>query len=207
MILLLMLAVALLLTAPLALALRRPRTLQNRREAALALHRAQLVELSRDFDEGRIGGPEFQAAKLEVERRLLAADASATPALNGDARLLLITTIIVLPIAAFALYLPGSTPSVPSEPHAQWAARQQLEAAKMDQIITILRTHLAGVDPNSVDASQGQAYLAEALAEKAGAITPEALALFQQSLAHAPDDASWRALDEQRLAQAKAAGE
>jgi cytochrome c-type biogenesis protein CcmH len=207
MILLLMLAVALLLTTPLALALRRPRTVQNRREAAIALHRAQLVELSRDFDEGRIGGPEFQAARLEVERRLLTADASVSPALNGDARLLLITTIIALPIAAFALYLPGSTPNVPSEPHAQWAARQAAQNARMDQIITILRAHLAGIDPNSVDASQGQAYLAEALAEQAGAITPEALALYQQSLAHAPADASWRAIDEQRLAQAKAAGQ
>ena len=61
------------------------------------------------------------------------------------------------------------------------------------------------VDPNSADASQGQAYLAEALSEQAGAITPEALALFQQSLANAPEDASWRPLDEQRIGQAQAA--
>jgi cytochrome c-type biogenesis protein CcmH len=207
MILLLMLAVALLLTAPLALALRKPRALQNRREAALALHRAQLTELSRDLEEGRIGAPEYQAAKLEVERRLLTADATATPALNGDARLLLITTIIALPIAAFALYLPASTPGVPSEPHAQWVAQQAAQNAKMANVITILRAHLATVDPNSVDASQGQAYLAEALAEQAGGITPEALALFKQSLAHAPPGASWRTLDTQRIAEAEAAAQ
>ena len=65
--------------------------------------------------------------------------------------------------------------------------------------------HLAGADANSVDASQGQAYLAEALAEEAGAITPEALSLFQESLAHAPQNASWRALDLQRIAQAQTA--
>ena len=29
-------------------------------------------------------------------------------------------TLIAVPIVAFALYLPGSTPNVPSEPHAQW---------------------------------------------------------------------------------------
>jgi cytochrome c-type biogenesis protein CcmH len=207
MILLLMLALALLFTAPLIFAFWRPRSLPNRRDAALALHRAQLTELSRDLEEGRIGGPEYQAARLEVERRLLAADATATPALNGDARLLLVATIIALPIAAFALYLPGSTPTAPSEPHAQWAARQAAQNQKLGNIIAILRAHLAAEDPNSADSSQGQAYLAEALAEEAGAITPEALALYQQSLAHAPENSSWRALDEQRIAQAQAAGE
>jgi cytochrome c-type biogenesis protein CcmH len=203
MILLLMLGVALALTAPLLFALRRPRALRNRREAALALHRAQLGELVRDRDEGRIGATEYHAAKLEVERRLLAADGAKTPELNGDARLLLTATIVALPFAAFALYLPGSTPRVPSEPHAQWAAQQEVQQARMNQVIALLRGHLASIDPNSVDASQGQAYLAEALAEQAGTITPEALALFQQSLAHAPAEASWRALDEQRIAQAQ----
>jgi cytochrome c-type biogenesis protein CcmH len=203
MIMLLMLGVALVFTAPLLLALRRPRALRNRREAAIALHRAQLDELTRDRDEGRIGAAEYQAAKLEVERRLLTADGSKAPELNGDARLLLGATIIALPVAAFALYLPGSTPRVPSEPHAQWAAQAAMQQARMNQIIFMLRTHLASIDPNSVDASQGQAYLAEALAEQAGTITPEALSLFQLSLAHAPADASWRALDEQRIAQAQ----
>ena len=205
MIYLLMLALALALTAPLAIAFRKPRTLRNRREAALALHRAQLGELDRDRAENRIGATEYQGAKLEVERRMLAADGFAAPALNGDARVLLIVTAVALPIAAFALYLPGSTPDVPSEPHTQWVARQTAENAKLDQFIAILRAHLAKVDPASPDASQGQAYLAEALAEEAGAITPEALKLFQQSLATAPADASWRALDVQRIAQAQAA--
>ncbi len=199
-----MLAVALLLTAPLAWALRKPRAVRNRREAAPSLHRAQLAELARDAGEGRIGPAEYAAAKLEVERRLLAADASATPALNGDARLLLITTMVALPIAAFALYLPGSTPAAPSMPHAQWVAQQAVRNARLGQFIAMLSAHLASIDPNSVDASQGQAYLAEALAEQAGMITPQAYALFQQSLAHAPADASWRGLDEQRIAQAQA---
>lgn len=207
MIYLYMLAVALMFTAPLGWALRKPRALQNRREAALALHRAQLTELVRDLAEGRIGPAEYQAAKLEVERRVLAAGATAAPALNGDARLLLITTMIALPIAAFALYLPGSTPHAPSAPHAQWVQQQQAQDVQLDRFIGILSAHLQAIDPNSADASEGQAYLAEALAERAGTITPQALALFQQSLAHAPAAASWRALDEQRISQAQAAGQ
>jgi len=200
-----MLALALVLTAPLALAFRPPKFLQNRREAALATHRAQLAELQRDHDESRIGEAEYKAARLEVEHRLLAADGLTAPHLTGNAKPLLIATVIALPVMAFALYLPGSTPTVPSEPHTQWVARQAAENARLDQFISMLRARLAQVDPNSADASQGQAYLAEALSEEAGAITPEALALFQQSLAHAPEDASWRPLDEQRIGQARAA--
>jgi cytochrome c-type biogenesis protein CcmH len=64
---------------------------------------------------------------------------------------------------------------------------------------------LATENPNSVDASQGEAYLAEALSEQAGTITPEALALFKQSLANAPASASWQPLDQERIAQAQPA--
>lgn len=200
-----MLALALALTAPLALAFHPPKFLKNRREAALATHRSQLAELARDHEQGRIGEAEYRAAKLEVERRLLAADSVAAPQLTGNAKPLLIAVIIALPVMAFALYLPDSTPSVPSEPHEQWVAQQAAQKARLDKVIAALRTHLAQVDPNSANASQGQAYLAEALSEEASTVTPEALALFQQSLAYAPQDASWRPLDEQRIAQAKAA--
>ncbi len=205
MILLIMLGLALLLMLPLAFIFIPGLGVRTRREAALALHRAQLVELQHEHADERIGNVEYEAAKLEVERRLLAADALTPAPMNGNARLLLIGTLVALPIMGFALYLPGSTPGVPSEPHAAWAARQAAEDKKLDKIISILRLHLAQVAPDSANASQGQAYLAEALTEKAGAITPEALALFRQSLAHAPQNASWRALDSQRIAQAEAA--
>jgi cytochrome c-type biogenesis protein CcmH len=205
MILAAMLALALVLAAPLALAFRPPIFPQNRREAALATHRAQLAELTREHEQGRIGAAEYKAARLEVERRLLAADALAAPPLTGNAKPLLIAVMLLLPLAAFALYLPGGTPAIPSEPHAQWVARQAAAQAKLAQMVILLRAHLAGVDPDSADASQGQAYLAEALSEQAGRITPEALALFRQSLAHAPPGASWRALDEQRITEAESA--
>ncbi|HTJ89570.1 MAG TPA: c-type cytochrome biogenesis protein CcmI [Acidocella sp.] len=203
MIFLYMLGLALVLTTPVAFAFRGGRA-RDRRMAALAIHRAQLDELSRDLADQRIGAPEYAAAKLEVERRLLAADSLKERPLNGNARLLLILTLIAVPLAAFALYLPGSTPYVPSEPHAQWLAKEQAANAQLDRLIVLLRARLAGEPADSVDASQGQAYLAEALAERSGTITPEALALFKQSIAHAPANASWRSLDAQRIAQAQA---
>jgi cytochrome c-type biogenesis protein CcmH len=200
MILLYMLGLALVLTTPVAFAFRGGRA-RDRRVAALAIHRAQLDELGRDLADQRIGAPEYAAAKLEVERRLLAADSLKERPLNGNARLLLILTLIAVPLAAFALYLPGSTPYVPSEPHAQWLAKEQAANAQLDRLIVLLRARLAGEPADTVDASQGEAYLAEALAERAGTITPEALALFKQSIAHAPANASWRTLDAQRITQ------
>ncbi|HEY1857946.1 c-type cytochrome biogenesis protein CcmI [Acidocella sp.] len=202
MIFLYMLGLSLVLMTPLAFAYRGGRT-RDRRGAALALHRAQLDELTRDLADQRIAAPEYAAARLEVERRLLTADSLKERALDGNARFLLIVTIIAIPLAAFALYLPGSTPDVPSEPHAQWLAQQQAANAQLDRLIALLRGRLAGEPTNTVDASQGEAYLAEALAERAGTITPEALALFKQSIANAPANASWRSLDAQRIAQAQ----
>ncbi len=202
MIFLYMLGLALVLMTPVAFTYRGGRA-RDRRAAALAFHRSQLDELSRDLADQRIGAPEYSAAKLEVERRLLAADSIAERPLDGNAWLLLVLTLIAVPIVSFALYLPDSTPNVPSEPHAQWLRTQQKADAQLDQLITLLRARVAGEPANSTDASQGQAYLAEALAERAGTITPEAMALFQQSIAHAPANASWRTLDAQRIAQAQ----
>jgi cytochrome c-type biogenesis protein CcmH len=197
-----MLGLAILLMAPLALAFTGGPGTRNRRDAALALHKAQLEELARDLTDGRIAASEYNAAKLEVERRLLAADSFTERAMDGNARFLLIVTALAVPVMAFALYLPGSTPNIPSEPHARWLVQQQAIDARLAGLVAAIRARLANEDPNSLDASQGQAYLAEALAEQAGTVTPEALALFRQSLAHAPADASWRPLDEQRIAQA-----
>jgi cytochrome c-type biogenesis protein CcmH len=204
MIYLLMLGLAIVLMAPLLIAMRAAKgALRNRREAALALHRAQLDELARDLTDGRIESQQYAGAKLEVERRLLAADGFTEQPMNGNARFLLIATLAAVPILAFALYLPGNTANVPSEPHAQWLAQQAAINTKLSGFIAEIRQRLAGEDPNSVDASQGEAYLAEALSEQAGTITPEALTLFKQSLAHAPAQASWAPLDQERITQAQ----
>ncbi|MGE4481670.1 c-type cytochrome biogenesis protein CcmI [Acidocella sp.] len=205
--LILMAVLALILTLPLLLVFHQPRKLRERRDAAMALHRAQLTELDRDLEDGRIDIAEHAGARLEIERRLLAADALPVQPTGGSAKLLLIMLLAALPIGGFALYWPDNSWYVPSEPHARWEAQQKAAAQRLEQIIALLRAHLAKVEPNSADASQGQAYLAEALTEQAGGITPEALSLFKQSLADAPEGASWRQIDEQRLMQAKTQGQ
>jgi cytochrome c-type biogenesis protein CcmH len=198
-----MLGLALLLMLPLLFSFRVGRDLLDRRETALAIHRAQLEELAKDLRESRIDAREYAGARLEIERRLLSADSLTEAARDGNAGILLGMAVILIPVMAFLLYLPGSTPAIPSEPHAQWAARQQSSHQQAQILIAALRAKLTTLDPNSIEASHGQALLAEALAEDAGQLTPEAVALFKQSIANAPAGADWRKLDEERLAEAQ----
>lgn len=202
MILLMMLGLALLLMLPLFFSFWSLDKLRGRRETALAIHLAQLDELARDLRDSRIDAQEYAGARLEIERRLLNADGMTETPAAGNARSLLVITSIAIPIMAFLLYLPGSTPSIPSEPHAAWVLRQQAQHQKAQILIAALQAKLTTLDPRSAAASEGQAYLAEALAEDAGQLTPQAIALFKQSIGNAPADAPWRQLDEQRLAEA-----
>lgn len=203
MILILMILLALLLSLPILLVFLLPFHSIQSREASLALYRGQLSELKQDQALGRIDSNELANAELEIQRRILRADKLPPDSQAGSAKFLLILTVIVLPIGGFVLYLPGSTPFLPSVPHALLIKSQNLEQQKLAGLITILREHLAHVPPDSEDASEGQAYLAEALTEQAGIVTPQALELFKQSLANAPTGASWRAIDQGRITQAQ----
>ncbi len=200
-----MLSLALALMLPLFFSFRKNSITRDRREIALTLHRAQLAELAKDLADTRINASEYAGAKLEVERRLLTADAILESKQDGNARFLLIATALLIPVMAFLLYLPGSTPNRPSEPHGRWVAKQRAQHAQAQILIAALRAKLSTLDPASPEASQGQAYLAEALAEDAGQLTPESIALFKQSIANAPPSAPWRLLDQQRLAEESAA--
>ena len=94
---------AVLALAPLVISLWRVRSPRGRRDSALALHRAQLEELDRELEAGRLGAAEHAGAKLEVQRRLLAVaeapDEKARPASKGP----LIVACILVPLAAEGL--------------------------------------------------------------------------------------------------------
>lgn len=198
-----MLFLALALALPVLLVLLWPAHPAQRRDTAIVLYRAQLQELEQDLAWERIDQASYANARLEIEHRLLRADQLPPDPQGGSAKLLMILTVIVLPIGGFILYLPGATPFLPSVPHALLIKKRAIEQQKLENLIALLRAHLAQIPTDSEDASQGQAYLAEALTEQAGGITPQALQLFQQSLANAPAAASWRALDQQRITQAQ----
>ena len=75
---------ALALMALVVAGLRRPRVPMEPPD--LTLYRGQLDELARDLAGGRLAPTDHAAARLEVERRLLAAAAAPAPARAGTGR-------------------------------------------------------------------------------------------------------------------------
>src|SRR5436309_1924680 len=99
--------------APLALSLRRAEVARSRREAAIALHRAQLAELERELADGRIAPAEHANAVLEVQRRLLAAAGGPEDAPQTGSRSPVLIALALVPLGAVALYVVGGYPNLP----------------------------------------------------------------------------------------------
>lgn len=111
-----MIALALLLW-PL---LRRQDAPGVRRDYELTVYRAQLEELEREQARGLIGPREAEAARLEIQRRMLAADAVAPDTRAGRARnarpAALATVVIGFPLLCAVLYAQLGSPTLPGQP-------------------------------------------------------------------------------------------
>ncbi|HET6184921.1 MAG TPA: c-type cytochrome biogenesis protein CcmI [Acetobacteraceae bacterium] len=147
---------------PLALTLAGPLSPRGRREAALALHRAQLAELARDRDEGRIGPAEHDAAVLEVQRRLLAAAGGTETGFMRGSRAPLIAALAALPVAAVLLYLSGGSPNLPAAPLAARMAAAEQDLREQAALINKLKQVLAQLDPHSEKSREGYVLLGSA---------------------------------------------
>ncbi len=175
------LALAVISLAPLGLALRRTTRERGRREAALALHRAQLVELDRELADARIGPVEHATAVLEVQRRLLAAADMAEPAGAETTRSGLWAVLALVPLAAVLLYLVGGSPGLPAMPLKQRIAEAEQRVRQEDALVAQLRDVLRTLDPHSDKAREGYILLGNAEA-RLGHI-PQAASAWQSALA------------------------
>ena len=114
----------------------------------VAVYRDQLDEIQRDRSSGLIGEAEAEAARVEVSRRLLAADAAAAaqPAESKSAlvhrRMTAIAGLILLPAGALALYLTLGSPDLSGEP---LALREQSPVASNDiqTMVAEVENHVA----------------------------------------------------------------
>lgn len=156
---------SLLVMLPAGLATRGAPGSRNRREPAVALHRAQLRELERDRTEGLIAPGEHLAARLEVERRLLAAAAVPDlPNRSNTGRGWI--CLLLVPPAALGLYLLGGHPELPAQPVAQRMAQADSRVREDESLIATLRTGLARLDPATPEARQGYILLGQAEASR-----------------------------------------
>ena len=226
-----LLAVTLVALSPVLWVILRPVSNKGRRESALALHRAQLLELDHELAEGRLLSTEHGAARLEVQRRMLAEAATDDPSPERASRWPLIYALLLVPAAALGLYLIQGQPGMPAQP----LAPRQAEWAQQDQLIDLLKQRLARLpagDPRAYDgyllladseakrnrlADASNAWVhaltinfdaglaaraAEARAESLGEVDPVSADLFRRALAAAPADADWKSLAEERLKEA-----
>jgi cytochrome c-type biogenesis protein CcmH len=178
-----------LVVAPLV---RRAGLAASRRDYDLRVYRAQLAELTREQERGVLGEREAEAARLEVERRMLAADAAdrqarQAPAWRGRRWGSAVVLLFGLPTLAGGLYWQLGSPGQPTAPFAgrasereQLAAAQDREQAALRSIETMvarLEARLAS-DPDDLEASLhlGRAYALAGRFERAAGTYRDALA-------------------------------
>ncbi len=124
--------------------LRRPADTAARGEYDLAVYRDQLAEVERDVARGVLSPDQADASRTEIERRILALAGQAgdeghagslevAPSRSPDrqSRLIAAGLAVVLPAAAFGLYLLLGAPGHPSAPFAE---RAPPESAPQDML-------------------------------------------------------------------------
>ncbi len=138
--------------------LRRPTRAAERRRFDIAVYRAQLEELAREEERGLLVPQEAAAARLEVERRMLAADAEPETLSGAALRrrpATACTLMIALLAVSAALYWHTGRPDLPGQPFALRAQRAPQpgadQAASIESLIARLEERLVA-DPDDLDA-------------------------------------------------------
>ncbi|GAB0118295.1 c-type cytochrome biogenesis protein CcmI [Acidisoma sp. 7E03] len=152
---------SLLVMLPVLVAQRQV-ALRGRREAALALYRAQLGEVAEEGARGALGAAEAREARLEIERRLLAADAAAEalpPAPRPWRSWRLALMVPLLPFLALILYLQNGAPLLPAAPLAPRLQAMVQQRQEDEAMLALLRDKIARLDPTSEGARQGYVLL------------------------------------------------
>jgi len=150
------LGVALVALLPLGLGALLHQKIRLRRDMALQLHRAQLSELDRDLSLGRLPQIEYAAAKLEIERRLLASAALADLPTKLSGAWVVVALAIAVPAGAYGLYrIQGHPESVGIAPPPRPSAQELSDEQKDADMAKRLRTVLAHVEPGSGKALEG----------------------------------------------------
>ena len=168
--------------------LRARVTSTSRFEGELAIYRDQLAEIERERAAGRLSESEAAAARLEIERRILAAP---TPGegrghvVRRLHRLLPPALALAIPLIALGLYLKIGHPGLPAAPFVAGAKPPAEQPIDVARLVAQARARVAA-EPNNADA---QSALGEALTLEAdGTVTPAAVEAFNKALALQPDD-------------------
>jgi cytochrome c-type biogenesis protein CcmH len=134
---------------PLGIAIeRRPRG-PGRREAALALHQAQLAEAERDLATSVNVASEQLGVVTDVQRRILASADEREVELTDGARAPLLAALAFVPLIALALYLASGSPRLPSVAGESVVAEPTLSVEAEDKVLSSLRARAMSSPTNS----------------------------------------------------------
>lgn len=104
-----------------------------------AVYRDQLEELERDVARGIVRRHEAAGARLELQRRLLAAANDEEPAVAAARRpLLAVGVALLVAVSAAAVYLRVGSPGLPDDPYAA-RANERLAAAQQQAQLAQIR--------------------------------------------------------------------
>lgn len=127
---------------------------QSRADFDLAVFKDQLKELEEEAGQGLIDAKAMEAAKLEIERRMLAAasiaQSCANPLTPARRRMLAFCLLLLLPVCGMGVYLTLGSPVMQDQPYIERLARRLgVEAdqarAKLDEAARL--TERLGADP------------------------------------------------------------
>lgn len=198
------LAVVLCVLLPL---LRRQAPPRPRAEHDVEIYRDQLAEIERDRDRGMVSGDQLEAARAEIGRRLLAADAARRePAARRDApptRAILAAVLAgVLPLAAGGLYLWQGAPLLSGGSASESAAASEPRPAEREADMATLVARLAERMEERPDDIRGWRLLGRSLASLGR--YDEAARAYGRATALLPADADLRSLRAAALTAANA---
>ena len=145
---------------------KRTRTVRDERSAALALHEAQLAEVDRDLTIGLIAPAEHEIARLEIQRRILAADKAPSSADNSRAATVGWIGLGLAPVLAVGLYLTNGVPSLPAQPLGPRLAAEHMQDTKNDMLVARLKQTLATLPPGDPALRQGYLLLGQVEASR-----------------------------------------
>jgi cytochrome c-type biogenesis protein CcmH len=135
---------------------RRVQVAARRRDYDLRVYRAQLAELARERERGLLGEREAEAARLEMERRMLAADAAdpeprERPAPRGRHWAIAMGLLLGLPVLAGGLYAHLGSPLQPGAPFAGRADERAQVAARKQESLPSVESMIARLEAQSAD--------------------------------------------------------
>jgi cytochrome c-type biogenesis protein CcmH len=182
--------------------LRQPKDAAARQDYDLAVYRDQLGELDRDLARGILSADQAEAARTEIERRLLTAAEggpeaeSKVEAKSGEPKRSALAAVVVvaLPAVALGLYLVLGAPEVPSVPFAE---RPRAEPVPQDMAPLVER--LAARMAETPDDPEGWRLLGRTYLQLGR--PAEAVEALRQALVQGADDpADWASLGEALVA-------